>query len=106
MASELTDKEMLSLLRSMDPYEFEEVVGEVWSNIGYTTNVLRGSNDRGIDVIAKTPDPFPRTQLIQVKKYSPENKIGSKTIREYRTLYEQEPTADRAILVTTGYFTR
>ncbi|WP_252697898.1 restriction endonuclease [Natronosalvus vescus] len=90
----------------MSPYEFERLVGNLWSEMGYDTEVVKGSGDRGIDVIASKEDPFKRTQLIQTKKYSHGNKIGSQKIREYRTLYDQEESVNTVAIVTTGNYTR
>lgn len=105
MAEELSDKDILSLLRSTDPYDCERIIGELWRSIGYSVEIKNGSQDKAIDIVGKKSDPFERTQLIQVKRYSEENKIGSQQIRNYRTLYEQESDVDRVVLVTTGYFT-
>lgn len=105
MAEEASDKELLSQLRSKDPHDCEKIIGNLWSNMGYCVNVTKGSKDRSIDVEAEKSDPFERTQLIQVKRYAKDNKVGSQTIRNYKTLYDQRPDADRVVLVTTGYFT-
>lgn len=94
-----------SWLQTLKPIELERLVGEVWEEMGYTTHVTTGSNDRGIDVIAVKKDPFLRRQLIQVKRYTQTNKIGSQSVRKYRTLYMQEPDVDSVALVTSGDFT-
>jgi len=85
-----------------DPYEFEEFVAELWKNDRYTTVVRKGSGDRGIDIEATRGSI---KKLIQVKLYSPGNKIGSKDVRKYATLYQQVPDADDVIIVTSSSFT-
>jgi len=102
----MSDEELLSLLRDIDPFKFEGIIGEIWENMGYSADVRQETQDRGIDIIAKKSDPFERKQLIQVKRYSGENNIGSQKVREYSTLYQQEPNVDTVIIITTGYFTK
>ncbi|MYL16745.1 restriction endonuclease [Halorubrum terrestre] len=85
-----------------DPYDFEEFVAGLWEANGYTTHVRKGSGDRGIDIEATRGD---NKELIQVKLYSPGNKIGSSDVREYATLYQQVPEADDVIIVTSSSFT-
>lgn len=43
--------------------------------------------------------------LIQAKRYSSDNKVGVNEVRKYATLWQQEPDADRVLLVTTSTFT-
>ncbi|ELZ84911.1 hypothetical protein C454_02745 [Haloferax gibbonsii ATCC 33959] len=86
----------------MDPYDFEELVAEVWGRQGYQTTVRKGSGDRGIDVEATRDSPLSEKVLIQVKRYSGKNKVGSNEVRKYATLYQQVPDADTVVIVTTG----
>jgi predicted outer membrane protein len=87
----------------LSPYEFENFVGEVWSELGWETEVTKGAQDRGIDVVAQRDD---KTELIQVKRYAIDNKVGSNEVRKYATLYQQESDADSIALVTASSFTR
>lgn len=86
----------------LTPYEFEAFVAELWEARGFDTHVRQKSNDRGIDIEA-TKDGT--KELIQVKQYNPENKIGSEDVRKYRTLYQQVPDADNVVIVTASSFT-
>lgn len=97
--------EVLSQLRQMDEYEFEQLVADVWEQLGWETTVTTGSSDRGIDVIARKSSPFKQKQLIQVKRYSAGNKIGSPDIQQYSSLRQQEDDVDAIIVVTTSSFT-
>lgn len=92
----------LQQLQGMDPYDFEELVAEVWEAKGYDTHVRQGSQDRAIDVEAVQGG---QRILIQAKRYSSDNKVGSEDVRKYATLYQQEPDANRVIVVTTSTFT-
>lgn len=95
----------LPALRQLDPYDFEYLVADLWEEQGYTTTVTDGSNDRGIDVVATKERPVSEKHLIQVKRYAGDNRIGSPEVRKYATLYQQEPDADKVIIVTTSTFT-
>lgn len=96
--------ELSNKLQEMNEYEFEELVSDVWSERGWDTRVTTGSNDRGIDVIAEKHSPFQQKQLIQAKRYSSNNKIGSPDIQQYSSLYHQEDNVDSVIIVTTSAF--
>ena len=89
-------------LQNIDPYLFEVLVANLWQAKGYATDVRDKSKDRGVDVEAQK-DAY--KEFIQVKRYNNSNKIGSKTVREYATLYQQIPTANTVVIVSSGYFT-
>ncbi|GGL33420.1 hypothetical protein GCM10009037_16330 [Halarchaeum grantii] len=103
--AELSEDEIKCQLQQMDPYEFEELVAEIWELQGYETTVRKGSGDRGIDVEAEIQTPVPQKVLIQAKRYSEGNKIGSEEVRKYATLYQQVSDTDTVVIVTTGDFT-
>lgn len=89
-------------LRNLDPYEFEELIAEVWKARGYNTKVRKKSNDRGVDIEARDGENL---EVIQAKRYSADNKVGSQAVRNYATLYQQIPEADTVVIVTSGEFT-
>ncbi|WP_251330417.1 M48 family metalloprotease [Haloplanus pelagicus] len=103
--SELSDDQLLATLQSMDEYEFEHLVAELWNEIGWRTSVTTASVDRGIDVIAEQDSPFPQKQIIQAKRYSSDNPVSSSEVQQYAGLYAQEDDVDAVIVVTTGRFT-
>jgi hypothetical protein len=93
-------------LQSVDPYEFEDLVAEVWEADGWDTQVSRASNDMGVDVEAyKTDGIVDHKAVIQAKRYSEGNKIGRPKIQQYHSLKEQDQEADVAVVVTTSSFT-
>lgn len=102
---DLNQQEFLSQLRQIDEYEFEHLVADVWEQQGWQTTVTSGSNDRGIDVIAEKGSPFRQKHLIQAKRYSAGNKIGSPDIQQYSSLRQQEDDVDAVVVVTTSSFT-
>lgn len=100
----MSHQEILSTLSEKSPYEFEEFVSELWERQGWDTKVTSGSSDRGIDIVAERDTPFEQQQMLQVKRYDPDLSIGSNTVRQYATLYQQEEV-DVVAIVTTASFT-
>lgn len=93
-------------LLTLSPIDFEQFVGKVWDSMGWQTDLTSRSNDEGIDIIAEKSDIHHEKAVIQVKRYSYENKIGRPDIQQYDTLRRQESNVDFVIVVTTGYFTQ
>lgn len=93
---------MIENLRSMDPFEFEKLVASLWEKKGYRTTIKDQSHDRGIDIEAKKGDT---KELLQVKRYNSENRVGSNEVRMYSTLYNQESNVDKVVIITSGEFT-
>lgn len=101
----LSRDQLLSHLRQLDEYKFEELVADVWEERGWQTTVTSGASDRGIDVIARKRTPFKQKQVIQAKRYAADNKVGSPAIQQYSSLKRQESDVDTVIVVTTSSFT-
>jgi HJR/Mrr/RecB family endonuclease len=93
-------------LQSMDEYAFENLVADLWENVGWDTSVTSGSGDRGIDIVATRTGMTTEKQAIQAKRYSEGNSVGSQDVRNYATLYQQEPDVDSVVIVTTSRFTK
>lgn len=105
MTGILSKAETLRAIQRLDPYEFERYVADLWERRGFETELRKQSGDRGIDIEAVRTDAGVNKELIQVKRYKPDNKIGSQTVREYATLYQQVNDAYQVTIVTSGYFT-
>jgi len=101
----VTKSELLNNLTQMNEYDFEHLVADLWTKLGWQTTVTGGSGDRGIDITAEKGDPFYQKHLIQVKRYSRENKVSSSEIQLYSSLRQQEDTVDAVVLVTTSSYT-
>lgn len=91
-------------LQSMDPYELEMLVADIWKVKGFETTVRAKSRDRGVDIVAEKPGTGWK-EVIQVKRYGDGNKVGSQNVREYATLYQQIPDANAVVIVTSSEFT-
>lgn len=103
--------ELLAELRTLDPYEFEHLVADLWEYIGWNTTVTNESQDGGVDIIARKDLPFPQKQLIQAKRYSQQNKVRREDVQQYSSLYlnrssERDVGADVVAIVTTGNLTQ
>lgn len=96
---------ILSKLRGMDGYEFEQKVAQIWADYGWDTSVTQASNDGGIDMVAEKSFPIPQKHLIQAKKYGKNNTIGSEKIQQYSSLRHQHQNVDSVVIVTTSSFT-
>jgi restriction system protein len=95
-----------SLLYSIDSRDFELLVAELLSEQGFRVDVTRSSRDGGVDMwIAENRSIGSFRYLVECKKYSAENKVGVKIVREvFGTLQASRATA--GLIVTTSYFTR
>lgn len=91
-------------LRSISPGEFEQFVAAVWAHYGYQTAVSEAGRDRGVDIVATREYPYPRKEVIQVKRYGEDNPVSSPDVQQYSALREQED-ADLAVVVTSSRFT-
>lgn len=101
----LTDKQLLDRIQSMDEYAFEELVGDLWEAIGWQTTVTMESKDRGVDVVAERESPFYQKQVIQAKRYGSDNPVSSSEVQQYAGLHLQEDNVDAVVVVTTSRFT-
>lgn len=106
MSKAMSAEEIRTQLQTIDPYEFEHFVGELWESQGWETSVSQGSNDMGVDVVAtKENGLMDQKAVIQAKRYSDGNKVGRPKIQQYYSLKEQDTDADAAVVVTTSEFT-
>jgi Holliday junction resolvasome RuvABC ATP-dependent DNA helicase subunit len=90
---------------SLSGVDFEKVVANLLSRMGFHAEMTRASGDGGIDVIASLDKPIVGGRyLFQCKRFSPINLIGSPTLRDFYGAV----TADRAVkgvFITTSDFT-
>lgn len=85
----------------LTPIEFEEFVAAVWNARGFDTTVTQGSNDAGVDVIAKEDGG---RIGIQAKRYRKSNRVGGPEVQQYSSLLHDE-TVDDVVVVTSSTFT-
>jgi len=83
------------------PYEFEKFIAELFSRMGYKTEVTSKVKDYGVDVVAKKGE---NTVAIQVKKFSKGNNVGAKEVQQILGAM-WKVKADQSIIITTTGFT-
>lgn len=94
----------LEYLLDLEPYEFEHLLGKLFSNMGYRAEVTQASKDTGIDIIISIENlGLSHVWLVQAKRYT--EPIGVKQIREYSSLRYRDKV-DGVIMVTTSTYTK
>ncbi|HEX4497327.1 MAG TPA: restriction endonuclease [Thermoanaerobaculia bacterium] len=89
-------------IMELTPFEFESLVGNLFSKMGLETRQTRSSRDGGVDAIAFDTRPVLGGKIvIQAKRYK--NTVGVAAVRDlYGTMINEG--ANKGILVTTaGY---
>jgi restriction system protein len=98
----LTDLESRPNLMELNPFEFENLVSNLFSKMGLDTKQTRSSKDGGVDAVAFDLRPVIGGKVvIQAKRYK--NTVGVSAVRDlYGTMMNEG--ANKGILVTTsGY---
>jgi len=92
---------------SLDPFEFEKFIGELFSQMGYNSRVTKRSNDGGVDIFAKLQTPMGNDEvIIQCKhKENPSSTVDIAKVRELFGVFSASKKFTKAILVTNGRFT-
>lgn len=85
--------------------EFEELVGDLLRESGYTqVRRVGGSGDLAADLTAT--DSQGRKVIIQCKRYSPEKTVGTPDLQKFIGMLIVEHKADFGIFVTTSSFSQ
>lgn len=91
-------------LTELDPDGFEHAIAELCARDDCReVEVVGGACDLGADVLAITPDGL--RVVIQCKRYSDDNKVGSQDLQRFGGTCFTVHEADIAALVTTSDFT-
>jgi CheY-like chemotaxis protein/HJR/Mrr/RecB family endonuclease len=93
------------LLKALTWRTFERLLADILETFGYSVQLMQGTKDGGIDIIALgKPKPWGEHRyLLQAKRWS--NKVGVAPVRELKFLHDHLG-ASRSCLATTGEFTR
>ena len=87
----------------ISPYEFEELVGEVFKKMGYQIEITSKSGDYGVDIIARDKNDV---IAIQTKKYNKGNNVSNRDVQRLLGAMQLSTIkANKAILITTSDFT-
>jgi len=93
------------ILKSINWRVFEKLIADVLESFGYSVDLMQGTKDGGIDVIAFSNDsPLGKHKyLIQAKRWT--NKVDVEPVRSLGFLH-QHHKATKSCLVTTSEFTK
>ncbi len=89
----------------MDRRKFEELVAELFVGFGYEVELTKRTRDGGKDIVAIKRREVEVRFLIECKRPDISNKVSVGAVRELHGAKSDDP-ASKAILATTGYFTR
>ncbi|MFP8943194.1 restriction endonuclease [Streptomyces fenghuangensis] len=99
-----TDRPVRPDYEAMEAEEFEQAVAALCERDGCRdVEVVGGAGDLGADVVATAPDG--RRVVIQCKRYSDTNKVGSQDVQRFGGTCYTVHEAQVAAVVTTGDFT-
>lgn len=97
-ASELYEK--LDRLSEMDGFQFEHYTAGLLRALGYRTHVLQASGDRGVDVMATSPEDG-RKIAVQCKLYK--RRVGNKPVQEVYTGARFHGADEAWVVAPAGY---
>lgn len=96
-----SDRDLISWLRGMRPWEFEKYISVLFKKLGYKTETVGGAYDGGVDVIAEKDDI---KHLIQCKKFiTREVTVGA--VRDFYGAIADHLTNSKGYFITTNKFT-
>lgn len=98
----LSDLENRPNLMDLKPFEFENLVSNLFEQIGFQAKLTRASKDGGVDAVAFDPRPILGGKVvIQAKRYK--NVVGVSAVRDlYGTMINEG--ASKGILVATSHY--
>lgn len=101
-AEALVDVDHREDLLKMDPYDFERLIKQLFTAMGYTTWRTRSWGDDGIDAVAtKEDDVFPFECVIQAKRFH--KAVPPRDVQSLMGAMIEHSTATHGVLVTTSW---
>lgn len=95
-----------SKLHELSPRRFEELVAELFRDMGYDVELTPASKDGGFDIRAvRKTDVGHGLYFIECKRYSEQNKVGVEVVRGLNGIVESEK-ATGGVVVTSSFFTK
>lgn len=95
-----------SKLDDLNPVQFEHLIADLYTRLGYLADTTPQSRDGGIDVLARRPTPTGVDHLIIQCKHYPTGIVGEPAVRELVGAWQEHREATHAILVTSGRFSQ
>jgi superfamily II DNA or RNA helicase len=93
-------------LVKISPYDFEDLVSDLCRVIGYNVKETTRSKDGGVDIYAKRMSDTGEDSIIVQCKHRPTSAIGVSTVRELYGVLASRQDIVRAVLITSGRFSR
>lgn len=89
-------------LMEMTPYDFENLISNLFERMGLETRQTRASRDGGVDCVAYDPRPiFGGKVVIQAKRYK--NTVGVSAVRDLFGTVQNEGASKGILVTTSGY---
>lgn len=96
----------LKALQCISPRQFEGLIEQLYSSMGYRAEATPYTHDGGVDVIARKPTVTGfDTVIIQCKHYA-NGTVGEPVVRELIGTWQVKRDASHAVLVTSGEFSK
>jgi len=95
-----------STLDRLNPTEFEHFIARLYSQMGYKSTVTPQSSDHGIDVLGVRTTELGTERIVIQCKHMPQGIVGENMVRDLLGAWQMHRNADKAILVTSGRFSR
>lgn len=95
-----------SMMRTLSPRKFEEIIAELLTKQGYDVTITPVSRDGGFDMYAAKKEGLGRfLYLVECKRYIPPHNVGVDVVRAlYGVLQNRKATA--GVIVTSSLFTK
>jgi len=89
-------------LMDLTPGEFENLITNLFENMGLETRLTQASRDGGVDCVAYDPRPiFGGKVVIQAKRYK--NTVGVSAVRDLFGTMQNEGASKGILVTTSGY---
>lgn len=99
MISELDERQNLM---DLSPYEFENLITNLFQTMGLEAKQTQSSRDGGVDCVAFDPRPiFGGKVVIQAKRYK--NTVGVSAVRDLFGTMQNEGASKGILVTTSGY---
>ncbi|CAG9613400.1 hypothetical protein BACCIP111899_02615 [Bacillus rhizoplanae] len=87
-------------LRDMDPFDFEELVADIFRKRGYKAQVTSRSNDGGKDIILRRNG---QVAFVECKRYNAKKKVGRPDMQKFHSALV-DANANKGYFVTSNEF--
>ena len=90
----------IQFLRKIDPFEFEEVVANMYSSLGFTTEVTSKTNDEGKDIILKKNGEI---TYVECKRFGKGTNVSRPVLQKLYGVMVADDIKNGIIVTTSGF---